>query len=134
MKRSRTEAWSYHNRVKPLLKASGCRYNRIENTAAVGMPDVDLTYQGLHMKIELKLAKGGKGRMVISDDQFNWHRKEHKALGNAWFLAYWVDKDELHMFKIGPKPGLDEEEKCRLIDYDTKIIEKWEDLFTIKGQ
>lgn len=128
--KSRTESWSYHNRIKPLLKESGCRFNRIENTVALGMPDLDITRQGLHLKIEMKLAKGGKGRMVISQEQYDWHRKEHKALGNAFMLAYWVDKDELYMFKVLPKPGLDEPEKCRLIDYDTKIINTWEDIFS----
>lgn len=117
----RTESWSYKNRIKPLLKELGCRYNRIENCAGMGYPDIDLTHRGVNVKIEMKLAKGRNGRMNISDDQFTWHRRELKAGGNTFILAYWVDKDELHMFKLEP-------EKYKLCDYTTRLIEKAEDL------
>lgn len=121
MKKPRTEAWGYHNRVKPLLKELGCRYNRIENTAGVGYPDIDLTYKGINMKLEMKLARSGTGRMSIHEYQYEWHKRELNAGGNAYVLAYWPVNDELHLFKL-------EENKCRIIDYETILIEKAEDL------
>lgn len=120
-KKPRTESWIYRHRVKPLLMELKCRYNRIENCAGADYPDLDITWQGINFKIEMKIARGGKGLMHISDGQMAWHVREQKAGGNAFILAYWADRDELHMFKLEP-------EKFRIIEYETKIVEKPLDL------
>lgn len=123
-KKPRTEQWAYQNRVKKLLKELGCRYNRIENCSGAGYPDVDFTHQGVNVKLEIKLARGGKGMMHIRDEQFDWHRKELRAGGNTYILAYWADKDELHLFKLEP-------EKYRVIEYKTRLVEKASDLLPV---
>lgn len=129
--KSRTEHWAYHNRVKALLKKLGCRSNRIENCAGQDYPDLDCTYQGINFKLEMKIAKGRNGRMTIFLGQRKWHSRELKAGGNSYILAYWVDKDELHLFCL-PTFTREEEDEYNeshyLRDYITKIVEQATDL------
>jgi len=119
------ETLYYRNRVKAMLKQAGGRHDRVETgTTLRGFPDIDWTYMGRHIKIELKVAD--RGLIHISPYQFNWHNKEFKAWGKAFFLVWEPENKQSWAFtckdvKPVRRKGL------RLADIDEKKLISDED-------
>lgn len=88
-----TESNDYKTLKKNIVKLND-RINRIENTAAFGMPDVNYCAEEVECWIELKHPKEPVRKTTrlfgsahkISLNQKNWFKSQMDAGGNAYFL------------------------------------------------
>lgn len=77
--------------IQPVWKTiKGLHYERVENSAGSGSPDVDGCYQGRAFKIELKRGETFKTNDEVEikfrKAQPGWLKKRWLAGGNAWVL------------------------------------------------
>lgn len=72
--------------IQALPKANRPFCHRIENSAGIGQPDVNLAYRGAEVWLELKVMKGNQ--IEVRHSQFRWLR-ERMAMGlnNTFFVA-----------------------------------------------
>lgn len=85
----------FYRRIRPLAKALGLVPSRMENVAESGWPDVILRGDGnLHVYVELKIAKGPRGRVAVRPEQINWAEQHHDLGGKTWLLAWWELNDK----------------------------------------
>jgi len=71
---------------------------RIENTAGIGTPDVNLVRKGCEMWLELKVAPPGK--VLIRKEQRVWGYHHAKNGGNVYVLSLWEKVINVYMYPL----------------------------------
>lgn len=82
--------------VKPYIPG---HYNRVENAAGVGMPDVNFCHEGRESWLELKVARGGHKDplSLLEPEQIIWHMKRVHEQGRVYVMVR--DSNWLTLFK-----------------------------------
>lgn len=63
---------------------------RIENTAGVGVPDVNICYKGREYWIELKVCQP---EILVRVEQWAWHNRRMANGGKCFLLAYSYEEE-----------------------------------------
>lgn len=89
--------WStLRNGFNAIPKATRPFCHRIENSAGVGQPDVNVSYAGREVWLELKVMKGNQ--IEVRHSQFAWLRNRIEVnLHNTFFVAR--HKDAIWVWK-----------------------------------
>jgi len=71
-------------------------YQRIENRAGEGMPDVYICMDGVPLWVELKIIKNN--RVSVSKSQMAWHSAHNRCGGVSFFLLHDPCQGDLYLF------------------------------------
>jgi len=71
-------------------------YQRIENRAGEGMPDVYICLSGVPVWVELKIVKSNK--VSVSKSQIAWHLAHTRCKGASFFLLYEPSTSDVFLF------------------------------------
>lgn len=74
-------------------------FQRIENRAGQGMPDVYLCMDGVPVWCELKIIKNG--RVSLSTSQIAWHLAHTRCGGASFFLVHDPSTGDVFLFDGG---------------------------------
>ena len=71
-------------------------YQRIENRAGEGMPDVYMCLDGVPIWLELKIIKSN--RITVNKSQIAWHLGHSRCNGVSFFLLHDPSKGDVLLF------------------------------------
>ena len=74
-------------------------YQRIENRAGEGMPDVYMCLDGVPVWLELKIIKSN--RVSVNKSQIAWHLAHNRCNGVSFFLLHDPCQGDLFLFDGG---------------------------------
>lgn len=81
---------TFWNRIRDKMPGHAVR---IENTAGVGIPDVNVCCRGVEIWFELKVWTEGVG-ILLRKEQWAWMNRRRTVDGQVWVLC-WVEKSDM---------------------------------------
>jgi len=85
-------------RIKNGTKKFDVHWQRIETSTALGVPDLNGSYDGEDAWIELKVFTGNKFRSKFTGPQAAWHVARTKVHGQSWIWALDPRDDSIHVW------------------------------------
>jgi hypothetical protein len=107
-------------------------FQRIENRAGQGMPDVYLCMNGVPVWCELKIIKNG--RVSLSTSQIAWHLAHTRCGGASFFLVHDPSTGDVFFFEGGKAAVIHETRTIKLCACDPAPAYVWKGPLRAAGQ
>jgi hypothetical protein len=107
-------------------------FQRIENRAGQGMPDVYLCMNGVPVWCELKIIKNG--RITLSTSQIAWHLAHTRCGGASFFLVHDPSTGDVFLFEGGKAAVIHETRTIKLCACDPAPAYVWKGPLRAAGE